>query len=120
MRVHPYAGATREAYVNGSNDPDTETLRMSTAWFQNQLLLLVEELAVLSEKQENLLRHLREVPEDGITYEECRREAGAIHRICLELMQQINSFHESLPRSTRASVEITPCSRSGRSARKAM
>ena len=63
----------------------------------DQLLLLMEELALLSEKQEKLLRHLREVPEDGITYEECRREAEAISRKCLELLQQIKHLSQCVP-----------------------
>ena len=62
----------------------------------DQLLLLVEELALLSEKQENLVRHLREIPEDGITYEECRREAEAISRTCLELLQEIRHLSQGV------------------------
>jgi hypothetical protein len=41
----------------------------------DQLRFLVEEIAELSEKQERLLQYLQEVPRDGITYEECTREA---------------------------------------------
>jgi hypothetical protein len=58
----------------------------------DQLLFLLEEMAELSETQERLLHRLREVPRDGITYEECRREAEAIHRTCLQLLQQIRQL----------------------------
>ena len=62
----------------------------------DQLLLLVEELALLSEKQRRLVQHLQEVPEGGNTYEECRREAEAISRTCLELLQEIRHLSRSV------------------------
>ena len=61
-----------------------------------QLLLLLEELALLNQRQENLLRYLREVSEDGITYEECGREAEAISRACLELLQEIKHLSQGV------------------------
>jgi hypothetical protein len=59
---------------------------------RDHLLLLVEEMAQLSEKQQRLPQHLQEVPRNGVTYEECRPEAEAIHRACLELLQQIRQL----------------------------
>jgi hypothetical protein len=58
----------------------------------DQLLFLVEEMAELSEQQERILHYLQEVPRDGIFYEECRREAEAIHRACLQLLQRIREL----------------------------
>ena len=63
MHVHPYAGAPCEACLNSQIDSDQKALCLSTVMVPAQLLLLVEELALLSEKQENLVRHLREIPE---------------------------------------------------------
>ena len=62
----------------------------------DQLLLLLEEMALLSDKQEAILRRFHKVPEDGITYEECRREAEAISRTCLELLQEIKHLSQGV------------------------
>jgi hypothetical protein len=58
----------------------------------DQLSFLVEEMAELSEKQQRLLQPVQEVPRDGIIYEECRREAEAIHCACLQLLQRIREL----------------------------
>jgi hypothetical protein len=89
MRLHPLPGATLETQTNGlAGENKAHCVKVMVP---DQLLLLVEAMAELSEKQRRL-QHLQEVPRDGVTYEECRREAEAIHRTCLQLLQQITEL----------------------------
>jgi hypothetical protein len=93
MRLHAWHGATRKTHADGLGRANKALcLDLRSIMVPDQLLFLVEEMSELSEQQGRLLRHLQEVPTDGIAYEECRREAEAINRACLQLLQRIREL----------------------------